>query len=121
MILYSQLPRIGSAGREGVIKLGRYAFYKTREYQKWFEAESDKSQLQISERLEKIEWEGYFGDVKNIGNGVCELRWKNGRRLYYTIIPESNVVLLLGGYKNDQKKDISRAKKISNLYSIEEA
>ncbi len=101
-----------------MIKVIKYIFFKTKEYQKWFDAESDKSQLQISDRLEKIEWEGYFGDVKNIGNDVCELRWKNGRRLYYTIIPESNLVLLLGGYKNDQKKDISRAKKISNSYII---
>lgn len=104
-----------------MVQVRRYTLYATKEYKKWFDAESCKSQGQVVERLEKIEWDGYFGDAKNIGDGVCELRWKNGRRLYYTVVPESNLVLLLGGYKNDQKKDISRAKKISSIYTIEEA
>ena len=104
-----------------MVQVRQYVLYATKEYKKWFGAESFKSQSQVLERLEKIEWDGHFGDVKNIGDGVCELRWKSGRRLYYTVIPENNLVLLLGGYKNDQKKDISRAKKISDIYTIEEA
>jgi putative addiction module killer protein len=102
-----------------MIQVRKYTLYATKEYQKWFNAESFKAQAQIVQRLEKIEWESHFGDIKNIGDGVYELRWKNGRRVYYTLIPESNLVLLLGGYKNDQKKDICRAKKISNTYTIQ--
>lgn len=39
--------------------------------------------------------------------------WFNdGRRIYYVIIPENNVLLLLGGNKNGQDKDIRQARKI---------
>ena len=62
-------------------------------------------------------WDGHFGDVKPIGDGVSEMRWANGRRVYYVLVPERNMLLLLGGYKNGQKKDIKRAKKICEKYS----
>jgi putative addiction module killer protein len=45
-----------------------------------------------------------------------ELRWKNGRRVYYAEIPERNILLLLGGNKNGQDKDIHQAKKLFDKY-----
>lgn len=47
---------------------------------------------------------------------MCELRWKNGRRVYYAEIPEKQIILLLGGNKNGQDKDIRRAKRIFNKH-----
>jgi hypothetical protein len=40
------------------------------------------------------------------------LRWKEGRRIYYAYIPEKKILLLLGGNKNGQDKDVSKAKAI---------
>lgn len=39
-----------------------------------------------------------------------ELKFNDGRRIYYTIIPVNNVILLLGGCKNGQSSDICKAK-----------
>jgi putative addiction module killer protein len=47
-----------------------------------------------------------------VGDGILELKWKNGRRVYYATIPEKKILLLLGGNKNGQDKDIRQAKKI---------
>ncbi len=70
-----------------------YKFYKTREYQEWLEDETYKSQVQIADRLSKIQAEGYFA-----------------------YLAEINLVLLLGGNKNGQSKDITQAKKIFKKY-----
>ena len=63
-------------------------------------------------RLSHIQDEGYFGDHKDVREDVWELRWKNGRRVYYAYIPEMKILLILGGNKNGQGKDIRKAKKI---------
>lgn len=96
----------------------RYTIGTTTDYDEWFESETRKSQLQIFERLDKIKNEGYFGTKKPV-QGVNELKWVGGRRIYYTIIPESNVLLLLGGNKNGQTKDINKAQNILRRYTYE--
>lgn len=93
-----------------------YEFYKTPEYQDWFEKETYKSQAQIADRLSKIKLNGYFGDHKFLTDAIWELKWVNGRRLYYAYLAEINIILLLGGNKNGQSKDITRAKKIFKKY-----
>jgi putative addiction module killer protein len=93
----------------------RYHLLKTPEYQEWFEEEPAKSKVQIAERLERIESDGHFGIHKEVGD-VSELKWGNGRRVYYVIIPPHNVILLLGGNKNGQDKDIKKAEKIFRKY-----
>lgn len=94
----------------------RYRLIKTPEYQLWIEGETKKSRVQIADRLSKIETDGHFGLSKNIGDFISELKWGNGRRVYYAIIPPDNIVLLLGGNKNGQDKDIRKAKKILEHY-----
>ena len=67
-----------------------------------------------------IKYDGYFGDHKSISfyekeelkDRVWELRWNNGRRVYYAYIPEKKILLLLGDNKNGQSKDVSKAKAI---------
>ncbi len=93
-----------------------YYFDTTPEYMEWIEGETWKSQVQIEDRLSRIENEGHFGVHKDLDDGVSELKWMNGRRVYYTIIPEKNIILLLGGNKNGQDKDINKAKKIRKRY-----
>ncbi len=89
-----------------------YDIYMTTEYEEWFEEQSDKHKIQISKRVSKIEEHGHFGRVKHLNNNIYELKWDGGRRIYYSIIPTKNVLLLLGGNKNGQDKDIKKAEKI---------
>src|SRR6266536_832122 len=52
-----------------------------------------------------------FGDCKNLGGGLFELRidWGPGYRVYYAMIGRSCVLLLCGGHKRKQPADIERA------------
>jgi putative addiction module killer protein len=55
---------------------------------------------------------GNFGDVRPVGGGVSELRIDHGPgfRVYFVRRGESLVVLLCGGDKGSQARDIARAK-----------
>jgi putative addiction module killer protein len=57
------------------------------------------------------------GDFKTIGDGVIELRidFGAGWRLYYTQFGAQIIVLLAGGSKRTQKRDIKRAKALAAL------
>ena len=58
--------------------------------------------------------EGNFGDHKKIDNEISELRLKfgSGYRIYYTEIDNVIVLLVNGGNKSTQNKDIQKAKQI---------
>lgn len=57
---------------------------------------------------------GNFGDAKSVGDGVFELRipYGPGYRVYFGRIDNIIVILLCGGEKGTQKKDIAKAKKL---------
>jgi putative addiction module killer protein len=103
------------AAREAIKKL--YTLYITTEYKRWFNDQPKKSQAQIADRLKNIEFDGYFGNHKSLEGAICELKWVNGRRLYYTYLAGPDLLLLLGGNKSDQSKDIAHAKKILQKYT----
>lgn len=90
----------------------KYKILVTEEFEEWLEEGPAKARVQIAKRIENIQEEGYFGDHKQVRDRVWELRWENGRRIYYSLIPTSQVLLLLGGNKNGQTKDINQAEKI---------
>jgi len=94
----------------------KFCFLKTSEYQKWIQKQSEYDRVQIAVRLSRIELDGHFGIHKNLGDSLWELKWANGRRIYYAYIPEARILLLLGGNKNGQNKDIASAKKIYKKY-----
>ena len=54
----------------------------------------------------------FFGDVEPVGEGVLELRidWGPGYRVYFARIGQVFVLLLCGGDKRTQQRDIKRAK-----------
>jgi len=89
-----------------------YTLHRTEEYDDWYESQHAKSQVQTEKRLSNIETYEHFGDHKYLENDVWELRWRNGRRVYYAFLIEKNILLLLGGNKNGQNKDIKEAAKI---------
>ena len=96
----------------------KYKIQKTPEYQKWIDKELARSQVLIEARLSMIEFNGHFGDHRSLDDGVWELKWVNGRRIYYAYIPKQKILLLLGGNKNGQKKDVIKAKKIFKKYQV---
>ena len=95
-----------------------YTIYNAPEYDEWLEEQPAKSQVQIRERVSYIQDEGYFGEHKKVGDDVWELKWKNGRRIYYAYIPVKKILLMLGGNKNGQDKDIRQAKKILYQHTL---
>ncbi len=71
----------------------------------------------IRNRLDRVE-KGNFGDMKSLGDGVYELRFhlRRGLRVYYGLEGKKVVLLLLGGDKSTQSKDIKLAKGYWNEY-----
>jgi len=68
----------------------------------------------IKQRLARVQI-GLFGDAKSVGDGVSELRVDHGPgyRVYFARRGDVVVILLCGGDKGSQKRDITRAKDIN--------
>ena len=79
-------------------------------YEKWFDGLDRKAQDIIDARLERVEL-GNFGDHRYLDKGVYELKFKIGPayRIYYGQYKNQIVVLLCGGDKSTQNKDIRKA------------
>jgi putative addiction module killer protein len=77
----------------------------------WFHTIDSMAADIVHDRLERVK-EGYYGDYKNLGEGVLELRvhFGPGYRIYFGIDGLEMVLLLCGGDKSSQSKDIRRAK-----------
>ena len=81
-------------------------------YTKWFESQDQTIQNKIQTRIDRIEFAGNLGDHKPVGDGVFELRFRfgPGYRVYFGQIGNTIVLLLCGGDKSSQTRDIKRAK-----------
>lgn len=80
-------------------------------YQNWLDGLRDvRAQARITTRISRVA-AGAFGDCKPVGEGVWELRidYAAGYRIYYAIAGKTLILLLLGGDKSTQTKDIQRA------------
>ena len=78
----------------------------------WLESIQDLgTQGRIGRRLERLA-NGNFGDCRSIGDGVFELRihFGPGYRIYFGELDDTIVLLLCGGDKSSQERDIRRAK-----------
>ena len=92
---------------------------RTAEFTKWFNSLDKSTQIRIAARFYKIETHGHLGIFKNLGQGLCELKWSTGIRVYFVIAydKEGNLlVALLGGDKNGQNRDITKARTILERY-----
>ncbi len=76
-----------------------------------------KARATIRARLDRVRL-GNLGDAKNIGDGVCELRitFGPGYRVYFGQDGLVLVILLCGGDKGSQKRDIAKAKALWREY-----
>jgi putative addiction module killer protein len=91
-----------------------YKIEKTELYQEWFDDQTPKFQAQVEKRLSNIQHEGHFGHAKQLAKNIAEIKFNNGSRIYFTVKEDNGkiVVLLLGGNKNGQDKDIKKAKSL---------
>ena len=92
-----------------------YLIEKTTEIDKWFRQLKDlKAKAKILFRIQKIENQGHFGDYKNLGDGIRELRiyYAKGYRVYFKEKHGRIIILLVGENKSSQKQDIKAAKAI---------
>jgi putative addiction module killer protein len=83
-------------------------------FDEWFDSLRDRRmQVAVDARLARVR-AGNFGDAKSVGRGVCELRIDlgPGLRVYYGLHGQQVVVLLAGGDKRSQPRDIRRALKL---------
>ena len=98
-----------------------FVIRQTEEFQDWLDALKDiKAQIRIAARLRQAE-AGSLGDWKSVGNEVSEMRvaFGPGYRLYFTRRQNILIVMLAGGDKTTQSKDIKRAKKLLDQLELE--
>ena len=96
-----------------------YIIEKTDEFDKWFRKLKDfRAKTKILFRIQRIEQNGNFGDCEPVGEGISELRihYTKGYRVYLKEHGEKIVLLLNGGDKSTQQKDIVKAKQIWSDY-----
>ena len=88
---------------------------KTDTFAKWIDGLRDiRARARILVRIERLSL-GNPGDVKPVGEGVSEMRiaYGPGYRVYYKKMGQTVVVLLAGGDKRTQAKDIKTALRLS--------
>ena len=85
---------------------------RTDVFIEWFDRlRDDTAKARIAARIDRLEL-GNAGDVKSVGDGVSEMRISHGPgyRLYFTWRGKTLVILLCGGDKSSQRRDIEAAK-----------
>jgi putative addiction module killer protein len=87
----------------------------TELFDQWLSALTDRTaRTKITSRIDRLSW-GNAGDVRPVGEGVSEMRIDTGPgyRVYYKLIGKRIIVILYGGDKSSQNKDIRKAKQIA--------
>jgi len=85
------------------------------DFSSWLRALTDaRGKARILARLDAAK-QGNFGDCEPVGNGVSEMRIHTGPgyRVYFTRRGNTVYLLLVGGDKSTQKRDIARAKALT--------
>jgi len=92
-----------------------YVVQQTEEFRAWHRSLRDlKARIAIARRLERAA-AGNLGDAKAVGEGVSEMRIDVGAgyRAYFTMRGNTLIVLLCGGDKKTQHRDIKHAAKLA--------
>ena len=87
-------------------------FYKANNgkepYYEWYLRLDTTQKISISKRLQRLSF-GNYGNFKNLGERLKELKFDNGIRIYFCEIGEEIILLLSGGNKKRQSNDIIKA------------
>ncbi len=92
-----------------------YIIKRMPEFDHWINHLRDRStRIRLLRRLEKAQ-RGLLGDVNSVGGGICEMRefFGPGWRMYYIQRGEMLIIMLGGGGKSTQAKDIAAAKALA--------
>ncbi|MBR8466535.1 type II toxin-antitoxin system RelE/ParE family toxin [Campylobacter sp. faydin G-140] len=92
---------------------------KSLSFDKWLSKLNDTiAKTAIIRRIDKIRNQNHIGDYKHIEGEIFELRIfvSKGYRLYFTAKNGELIILLCGGDKDTQDRDISKAKEILKDY-----
>ncbi|MBN7812211.1 type II toxin-antitoxin system RelE/ParE family toxin [Algoriphagus sp. H41] len=92
-----------------------YFIEKTSEFDKWFRRLDDlRAKAKILFRIQKLENDGHFGECKSVGNGISELKinYAKGYRIYFKEVDGRIIILLIGGDKSSQRRDVQKALEI---------
>jgi putative addiction module killer protein len=93
---------------------------QTETYRKWFASLKDRmARARIDIRIRRMSL-GNAGDVKPVGEGVSELRieYGPGYRIYFVQRKKAIVLLLCGGDKSSQSKDIEMAHELARIAEV---
>ena len=98
--------------------MATYYLARTKQFSRWLRGLSSEYQIRVNTRLKLAAALGHFGDHHGLrdADGIGEMRMDSGPglRLYYTTWEYKGQVLLLllGGDKSSQRRDIEKAKKL---------
>ncbi len=95
-----------------------YEIISTTLFSKWLSKLRDtKGRIAIARRIERMQ-HGHFGDVKSVGTAISELHFTTGPgyRVYFSQKEERLIILLVGGDKSSQSKDITKAERLLKEY-----
>ena len=98
-----------------------YKVEKTDDFDRWLRKLKDlRAKARILFRIQKIENDGHFGDCEPVGNGIRELKidYAKGYRVYFNESDGKIIILLIGGNKSTQQRDIEKAKEILKRIKI---
>ncbi len=86
-------------------------------FREWLDSLAKAVKARIQARILRIE-SGNLGDHKTVGDGVMELRFDfgPGYRVYFGMDGKTVVLLLIGGDKSSQRRDIKRAQELWSEY-----
>jgi putative addiction module killer protein len=93
---------------------------QTKTFSDWHVGLRDeRAQRRIAARINRVR-DGLFGDTKSLGTGLFELRvdYGPGYRLYYEVRGGTVLLLLAGGNKSSQQRDIDRARELMKTTEI---
>ena len=98
-----------------------FTVLQTEDFQYWLDALKDvRAQVRIAARIRQAE-AGNLGDWKTVGGEVSEMRVDigPGYRLYVTRRGSILIIMLAGGNKSTQSRDIKRAQKMLTQLEID--
>ncbi len=89
----------------------KISFLQTAEFRAWYFAQTGKARAQIDGRLHRICEFGHWGHLKRLSLLLFEIKFNNGNRIYCTKqnVDDAVWILIFGGNKNGQSKDIKKA------------
>jgi putative addiction module killer protein len=96
-----------------------FSLKQTETFRKWRrKLKDERARALIASRLDRLAY-GHVGDVMPVGEGISELRihYGPGYRVYFQRRGNTVIILLCGGDKSSQAKDVKAAKRLVDEWS----